>query len=247
MRRIATVRRSCLRRLSIAAGGTRQGLMVWRSALRADCTAVLSLASRRRTRFDRCAHYAQTTATSQITRRAARADSRLALLVATNRPCRVPPAARARLGCSRRKPPCVAQGRTRAGRGAPVRAPRSARPMASARSAHRELTRRRCLSAANAVNAKRVGDGATSLSIAGQSAQPTVEPKRHGLPGPGLAAPTASRTAVVRIVSYAPLADCAAAWRGSRANAASHQNGASTPRVVPDLCSRGAQSAAATP
>ncbi len=65
---------------------------MWRLALRADCTVVLSLESRRRTRFDRCAHYAQTTATSQITMRAARADSRLALSSPQIAPagCRLP-------------------------------------------------------------------------------------------------------------------------------------------------------------
>ncbi len=52
----------------------------------------------------------------------------------------------------------------------------------------RELTRRDCL------NVEPVGREVSwrrgrGLSTAGQSAQPTVEPKRRGLPGPGFAAP----------------------------------------------------------
>jgi hypothetical protein len=82
----------------VAAGGIRRGLMLWRSALRADCTAMLGPRSRRRTRCVSCAHCAQTTAASQMTMRAARADRGPALLVATEiaptgyRLPRVPPA-----------------------------------------------------------------------------------------------------------------------------------------------------------
>ena len=66
-----------------AAGGARQGLMLWRSALRADSTAMLDPRSRRRTHCVRFVLSVQTTATSQSTKRAARADPRPALLVAT--------------------------------------------------------------------------------------------------------------------------------------------------------------------
>ena len=57
--------------------------MLWRSSLRYDCTAVLAPRSRGRTH---CAHFVrcvQTTAASQTTKRAARADLGPALLVAT--------------------------------------------------------------------------------------------------------------------------------------------------------------------
>ena len=56
--------------------------MLWRSALRADFTAMLGLGSSRQTRCVRFAHCAQTVATSMLTKRAARADPRPALLVA---------------------------------------------------------------------------------------------------------------------------------------------------------------------
>ena len=67
----------------VAAGATRRGLMLWRSALRTDCTAVLGPRSCRRIH---CAHFVrcvQTTAASQMLTRAARADLEPALLVAT--------------------------------------------------------------------------------------------------------------------------------------------------------------------
>ena len=68
--------------LRVAAGGTRQGLMLGRSALCADSAAVLGLGSRRTTRYVRCAHCAQTAAASQSTKRAARADPSPVLLAA---------------------------------------------------------------------------------------------------------------------------------------------------------------------
>ena len=71
-------------------------LMLWRSPLRADCTAVLGPRSCRRTRYVRCAHCTQTAAASQSTKRAARADLGPALLVATEIAARrVPPVAHA--------------------------------------------------------------------------------------------------------------------------------------------------------
>jgi len=69
----------------IAAGGTRRGRGVRRSALRADCPAMLGPGSRRQTRFVRFALGAQTDAASQITKRAARADPGPALLGASRR------------------------------------------------------------------------------------------------------------------------------------------------------------------
>ena len=71
-----------LQRFRVAPGGARRGLMVARSAHSADCTAVLGQGSRRRTRFTHCVRCAQTVATSQSTKRAARADPCPAILVA---------------------------------------------------------------------------------------------------------------------------------------------------------------------
>jgi hypothetical protein len=56
--------------------------MLWRSALRADSTALLGPGSRRKTPFVRFAHCGQTVSASQFTKRAARADPGPALLVA---------------------------------------------------------------------------------------------------------------------------------------------------------------------
>jgi hypothetical protein len=57
-------------RASKAAGGRARPLRRQRSALRADCPAVLGPVARRRTRFASFARYARTTAASQITKRA---------------------------------------------------------------------------------------------------------------------------------------------------------------------------------
>ena len=114
-----------MRRPRIAAGGTRRGLMLWRSALRADCTALLGPGSRRRTRFVRFAHCAQTAAASQMTKRALRArrPRPCAARRHRNRPRRVPPAASPTCGgrADRRRPPLWLQRRVRAGYRAPLR------------------------------------------------------------------------------------------------------------------------------
>ena len=73
---------TCHRSSGVAAGGTRRGLMLGRSALRSDSAAMLGLGSRRRTRYVRFALCAQTAAPSQLTKRAARADPSPALLAA---------------------------------------------------------------------------------------------------------------------------------------------------------------------
>jgi hypothetical protein len=67
----------------VAAGGTRRGLVLWRSALRSDCTPMLTPRSRRRTLYARFARCVQTVAPRWLTKRAARADLGPALLVAT--------------------------------------------------------------------------------------------------------------------------------------------------------------------
>ena len=149
--------------------------MLWRSALRSDCTAALALAgarscarhrtvrsglfcvrahcivlrSRRRTRYVRCAHSAQTAAASQMWMRAARADLRTALLVATE----IAPTGHRLPRCNsggfrRGQPMSVAKahsGRLQRASGAPS----SAGLAAPARSADQHLTRRGCLNAAS--------------------------------------------------------------------------------------------------
>ena len=66
----------------VAPGSIRRGLMLWRSALRADCAAVLGAGSRRTTRCANCVRSARTGGASQTTRRAARADPAPAFLAA---------------------------------------------------------------------------------------------------------------------------------------------------------------------
>jgi len=60
--------------------------LIGRSALRADCAAMLAPGSRRRTRYAHYVRCARTTAASQLTKRAARADPDAALLAALKRP-----------------------------------------------------------------------------------------------------------------------------------------------------------------
>ena len=126
--------------------------MLWRSALRTDCTAVLGPRSRGRTH---CAHFVrcvQTTAASQTTKRAARADLGPALLVApefARAGWRLP--LRHRWGCCRKGKNVAA--RARAGRlECASGAPRSAGLVASR--AARVVIRlvAACLNAANEVS-----------------------------------------------------------------------------------------------
>ncbi len=64
----------------VAPGGARWGLVLGRSALRADSAAMLGSGSRRRTRYAHFVSCARTAAASQITKRAARADPKPPLL-----------------------------------------------------------------------------------------------------------------------------------------------------------------------
>ena len=99
----------------VAAGGTRQRLMLWRSSLRADCTAVLGPRSRGRTHCAHCVRCVQTNAASQLTKRAAARRPRpCAPRRHRNRPRRVPPAARAPAKLFARKPPRLQQRPARA-------------------------------------------------------------------------------------------------------------------------------------
>jgi len=153
-------------RSSVAAGGTWQGLMLERSALRADCTALLGSGSRRRTHYASFARSVQTTAASQTTKRASRADPEPALLVA-------PEIAPARYPLPRVPPLSFAWedneslgGSAKARAGSRRRAsaqPRSAGLVARARSALRYLTRRGCL------------NGAHEVSVVSSAARPWTE------------------------------------------------------------------------
>jgi hypothetical protein len=129
--------------------------MLRRSALRADCTALLGPRSRRETRSVRCALCAQTVAASQLTKRSLRSRR--------PRPC----AARRRRNRRRRVPPAATSttwglrqachdvgGKGSAGRAAARMGgaeKRRARGRARTR-ALRQLTRRICLSAESAAN-----------------------------------------------------------------------------------------------
>ena len=168
------------------------GVRCWprlRSALRADCPALLARTARRRTRCAHCVRYAQTTAPRMTRKRAARAAARPARLGATEastaRPEHpfaigpVPPQAQTRatrpcaaIGVATVRPPVVARavsvvavalspaprvlacaGRRAAGVGGDFRGDEKRRPRGGARSALPSLTRRGCLSVANAVSA----------------------------------------------------------------------------------------------
>ena len=73
-----------------AAAQARPWGLVGRSALGADSAAMLASGSRRRTRTAHCVRSARTTAASQLTKRAARADPDAALLAALKGPAAGP-------------------------------------------------------------------------------------------------------------------------------------------------------------
>ena len=138
--------RSCTASAWLAAGGTRQGLMLGRSAKYADCAVLLGLGvapsnSLRSTSF-RCV---QTNAGESDIDARKRADPQsCAARRPRNRPCRVPPAASRNhlLSLAGREPTLPAK--ARAGRSeCASEALRSGRLVARARSAHRGLTCRR--------------------------------------------------------------------------------------------------------
>ena len=132
-----------------------RGASLRRSALRTDCPAVRGLVARRRTRCIRCAHCVQTTATSQLLMRAARAATSPVLLGASQARRHLPARAFAETAVA------FATGTKnrglRGGRcpvGAIWVATSSAGPgSARAQRVLRDLTRRGCLSAMSAANA----------------------------------------------------------------------------------------------
>ena len=160
-----------------AAGGARQGLMLWRSALRADSTAMLAPRSRRRTHCVRCAHSVRTTAPSQSTKRASRADPGPGF----SSPQKSPPPGTARradpLVLFPQEAPACPQRRVRADRGAPLgrreaqgswpRAKRESSTDSSQLSERSERSER-----------SEFCDGAARPSIAGQSARSADRPSQ---------------------------------------------------------------------
>ena len=117
----------------------------------AGSAAVLTLRSRRKTPFARCALYGQTVSASQITKRAARADLRVALLAVAHSPRHWPARGLAEKSdpLDRRTPRWCSQGRGWAAAGRACSAARSTGLVAARASELRQLTRCVCLSAAN--------------------------------------------------------------------------------------------------
>ena len=192
--------------------------------MQADCTAMLTPGSCRRTHCVRCAHFVQTAAASQITKRAdARRPRRCASRRPRNRPQRAAPAATTTSGGLRgehhrwfsKGAPGQAEARLRGaekvsrdtsgpgdrlclanGRASWPGAACKARARGRARSAHRLLTRRGCLNEVSAANAVSSATGPRDRASQGsRCAAPTAEAKRRSLPGRAFAAPTQNRTA----------------------------------------------------
>ncbi len=197
--------------------------MLWRSALRADSAVVLGLQSRRRTRFVRFALCAQTTATSQSTKRAARADWSPPLLAATEIAPTGHRPPRCTSGCSRFDPhQCPSKGafgqdaqrlwgaeKVSTGASGPGDRLRLANGRADwpgaackdrarglARSANRPLTRRGCPNAVSEVSSATGPRGRASQGSLSEAK--TTPVKRSGLPGRAFAAPELARKADIQ-------------------------------------------------
>jgi hypothetical protein len=130
------------------------GLILWRSALRADFTALLGPGSRRITRCIHFVHFAQTDAASQMFRCALRAPTpATALLVATEI---APPGTACRSGttepCPHRMPGWCRKGAFGSAAARRSEAPRSAGLMAARAARFVRLTRRSCVSAESEAN-----------------------------------------------------------------------------------------------
>ena len=174
--------------------------MLWRSPLRGDCTAMLGLGSRRRTHYVRFAHCVQTAAASRLTKRAgARRPRPCAARRHRNRPCRVPPAARATRGGV---PVEHLYGGCKGAFGqvaARLWSAEKRRACGPARSANQYLTRRGCLNAANEVSVVSSATGPRDRASQGSRSEAQTAPaKRCGLPGRPFAAPAAARIAVAQ-------------------------------------------------
>ena len=198
-----------------AAGAARWGLILWRSPLRSDFAAVLTLGSRRETHYAPWGRYVQTAAASQITKRALRADPRVALLAA---PEIAPSGQRlsrgsvsvvgnrvasdlsfARRAASQKRAPRLVQTKpppspSRKGLCGRVAArlcgAEKRRTCGLARSANRHHARCACLSGVHAVNAASCATGPQDRASQGsRSAAKAATVKRCGPPEQAFAAP----------------------------------------------------------
>jgi hypothetical protein len=148
----------------------------------------------RPTHFAHSVRYVQTTAASQLTKRAARADLEPALLVTPQiapAGCRLPRGQRLALFVTKRDVSAKAcPGRLRSA----CEAPSSTGLVARARSALRQLTCRRLFEHSERSERRELGDGPRDRAAQGSlSEAKTAEPKRSSLPGRAFAAPSCAR------------------------------------------------------
>jgi hypothetical protein len=174
----------------VAAGGARRQLMLWRSALRSDCTPVLGPRSRRKTHYAHFVRCVQTTAASQMWKRAVRADLRPPLLIATQIATtghRLPRSHRLSfLDDSKSRFSEGAFGQA----GARLWSAEKRRARGRARSAHQLLTRRVCLSRESAANGASSATWPRDRASQGSRSEAKTAPaKRGSLPGRAFAAP----------------------------------------------------------
>ena len=162
-----------------------RGASLRRSPLRCDCPAVLGLVARRSTHCVRCALFAQTNATSQLWKRAARAATSPVLLGASearrNLPARAFAASAVVFATNTRDGGL--RGRCCLARAISV-ATSSAGPGSARASALCELTRRSCLSAVSVAN---VASFATRPRTEQRSAVDAQRRPPPHEPGPGSA------------------------------------------------------------
>ena len=162
---LRSMRSLCIGRSGKAAPGQATPLHRWRSSLRADYPAMLGLVARRRTHCANCVRSVQTSATSQSTIRAARGATSPALLGAIEalRGLSGRAFAKRRWVFSTRRHHRRARWAVSAG--GDLGGGEERRASVGARSALRVLTRRGCLSGANAVRAA--------------SSAPRLKPEHH--------------------------------------------------------------------
>ena len=174
---IAFVRQRCARAARSAS--------LKRPVLRTSSPAMLGRVARRRTHFAHCVRSVQTAATSQMTKRAARAATRPVLLGASEARCglRAHAFAEALLVFGLHTNQAARRG-SRYPAGAISVATRSTAPASARKCALRQLTRRSCLnveSAANAVSSAARPWRAHRSAVVAKRRPPQVEP----LPGTG--------------------------------------------------------------
>jgi hypothetical protein len=165
------------------------------ASLRLHCGARSEVA-----RPTHCAHFVrcvQTTAASRSTKRAdARRPRPCAPRRPTNRPRRVPPAARATVCVLRANTTDMSAKACPGGLRSACEAPSSAGLVACARSALRQLTCRRLFEGSERSERSELGDGPRDRAAQGsRSEAQAAEPKRSSLPGRAFAAPTFANNA----------------------------------------------------